>query len=187
MPPSSRPHPSRQASSAQDDSVAEHLKQFTIWVEREQAEAQQRAEEARLDRLRREEEKKCAEKAAQEQQIAEKAIKEYEERRRQEAAEAFRKEKEKEEEFRQRLIDARVPEEEVNRILSKGPLMLTGPEIPSAVGITGGNGGVQGDPTLTVQREVPFRNERPSEAPSSHNEDTRISTTSTHFTEVAKA
>ena len=118
----------RQSSMVQDNATAEHLKDYIKWAEIQQAEAQRKAEEARLHVLELERKKLQEEEAAKEQRIVEKAIKEWEEKKRLEAAELAYQQEKRDQDFRQRLHDASVPEEEINRILSKAPLMLDDPE-----------------------------------------------------------
>lgn len=124
----------RQSSGIQDDVSAEHLKQYIMWAEKEHAEAQRKAEELRLHALQLEQKKKQEEEAAREQMIVDKAIMEYEKRKALEADELAYKQAERGHDFEQRLRRAQVPEEEINRILSKAPLMLTCPETETDVG-----------------------------------------------------
>ncbi|KEF59957.1 uncharacterized protein A1O9_04805 [Exophiala aquamarina CBS 119918] len=118
----------RQSSMIQDDASAEHLKDYIKWAEIQHAEAKRKADELRLHALQLEQKKLQDEEAAKEQRIAEKAVKEWEERKRLEAAELAYKQEERDRDFRRMLQDAKVPEEEIHRILSKALLMLPGPE-----------------------------------------------------------
>lgn len=126
--PGARQSRPRQSSMIQDDVSAEHLKQYISWAENKHAEAQRKAEDLRLQALQLEKMKREEEEAAKEKVIAEKAIKMYEEKKRLEAAELAYKQEERDHDLRRRLQDANVPEEEINRIMSKAPMMLTGPE-----------------------------------------------------------
>jgi hypothetical protein len=148
----------RQNSVIQDDVSAEHLKQYIMWAEKEHAEAQRKAEELRLHALQLEQKKKQEEEAAREQMIAEKAIKQYEEKKRLEAAELAYKQEERDHDLRRRLQDAHVPEEEINRILSKGPLMLTGPEKEADAGTPYAGHGATDQIALITQNGTSFSN-----------------------------
>lgn len=141
-----------QSNVIQDDVSAEHLKQYIQWAENKHVEAQRKAEELRLQALQLEKMKKQEEEAAREQVIAEKAIKQYEEKKRLEAAELAYKQEERDHDLRQRLQAANVEEEEIDRIMSKAPLMLTAPGQDAGVGVSSANGGPRNQVALISQK-----------------------------------